>query len=727
MGTFMPHIWTFYLVLLAETDVLGSNICTSRGVSTCKQCLAVHPSCAWCFQEDFGLGADSSSRCDLRDSLLEAGCGAESLEFPTSNLTIEEDRPLTDTASGGAREVTQVQPQRLHLTLRPDDSRRFTVKVRQVEDYPVDLYYLMDLSYSMRDDLASLRYLGNKLAADMAQTTSNLRMGFGAFMDKPISPARLHLPRGGAEPLPRDPEVLSAPVWAVVCEEKIGWRQGSSHLLVFTTDAETHMALDGRVAGLVQPNDGECHLDSSNHYDKSSTLDYPSLALLTEKMSKNNINLIFAVTSPVMPLYQNYSKLIPGTTVGMLSDDSGNVIQLIKEAYAKIRSRVELEVLGLPEELGLSFSASCLPGELSPGVKACSGLKIGDTVSFSVEAKMRGCPQEKRKSFVLKPLGFRDTLRVTVDFECECACQGHAQPSTHDCSQGNGTYQCGICQCHPGRLGPRCECAEGDHSTSERSDCSPARAQQGAPVCGGRGDCLCGQCTCHASPFGKVWGPFCECDNFNCLRFKGQLCSGHGTCDCGACQCDADWTGRTLHMHPAGACGSTCDRCPTCPDACTIKKECVECHHFQRGRLFEEGSCAQMCRDEIKLVDNLILQDLHGRYAANCTYKDEDDCVVRFQYYADASGQSILFIVKESECPKGPDILVLLLSVMGAILLLGLAGLLVWKLLVTVHDRREFVKFEEERSRAKWDTGHNPLYKGATSTFTNVTYRGNAE
>lgn len=30
---------------------LGSNVCTSRGASTCKQCLAVHPSCAWCFQE----------------------------------------------------------------------------------------------------------------------------------------------------------------------------------------------------------------------------------------------------------------------------------------------------------------------------------------------------------------------------------------------------------------------------------------------------------------------------------------------------------------------------------------------------------------------------------------------------------------------------------------------------------------------------------------------------
>lgn len=31
---------------------------------------------------------------------------------------------------------------------------------------------------------------------------------------------------------------------------------------------------------------------------------------------------------------QEYSKLIPGTTVGTLSTDSGNVIQLIEAAYA---------------------------------------------------------------------------------------------------------------------------------------------------------------------------------------------------------------------------------------------------------------------------------------------------------------------------------------------------------------------------------------------------------
>lgn len=31
----------------------------------------------------------------------------------------------------------------------------------------------------------------------------------------------------------------------------------------------------------------------------------------------------------------------------------------------------------------------------------------------------------------------------------------------------------------------------------------------------------------------------------------------------------------------------------------------------------------------------------------NCTYKDENDCVMRFQYYEDSSGKSILYVIEE--------------------------------------------------------------------------------
>lgn len=57
-----------------------------------------------------------------------------------------------------------------------------------------------------------------------------------------------------------------------------------------------------------------------------------------------------------------------------------------------------------------------------------------------------------------------------------------------------------------------------------------------------------------------------------------------------------------------------------------------------------------------------------------------------------------------TECPTGPDIIPIVAGVVAGIVLIGLALLLIWKLLMIIHDRREFAKFEKEKMNAKWDT-----------------------
>lgn len=64
----------------------------------------------------------------------------------------------------------------------------FQVKIQHTEDYPVDLYYLMDLSASMFDDLKKIKDLGSSLSKEMASLTSKFRMGFGSFVEKPTLP-----------------------------------------------------------------------------------------------------------------------------------------------------------------------------------------------------------------------------------------------------------------------------------------------------------------------------------------------------------------------------------------------------------------------------------------------------------------------------------------------------------------------------------------------------------
>lgn len=60
--------------------------------------------------------------------------------------------------------------------------------MQEPEDHPVDIYYLMDLSASMIDDLKMIKDLGSMLSKEMATLTSKFRLGFGSFVEKPVLP-----------------------------------------------------------------------------------------------------------------------------------------------------------------------------------------------------------------------------------------------------------------------------------------------------------------------------------------------------------------------------------------------------------------------------------------------------------------------------------------------------------------------------------------------------------
>jgi len=77
----------------------------------------------------------------------------------------------------------------------------FEVKFRRALGYPIDLYYLMDLSYSMLDDLEKVKKLGGELLRALESTTPSRRIG------EPVStmgPRHSSLLPGRAAGLERD-------------------------------------------------------------------------------------------------------------------------------------------------------------------------------------------------------------------------------------------------------------------------------------------------------------------------------------------------------------------------------------------------------------------------------------------------------------------------------------------------------------------------------------------
>jgi integrin beta 1 len=167
-----------------------------------------------------------------------------------------------------------------------------------------------------------------------------------------------------------------------------------------------------------------------------------------------------------------------------------------------------------------------------------------------------------------------------------------------------------------------------------------------------------------------------------------------GVCECGKCKCNVE--GETRYS------GQYCQICRTCPSRCEELKPCVLCKAFKAGNL-TETECNTTCADfQPEIVETLEVDV--DQEETGCWGYDEQDCKYYFAYYYNMTLNKLqVKVQKARECPPQVYVLGIVLGVIAAVVLIGLALLLVWKLLTTIHDRREFARFEKERMMAKWD------------------------
>lgn len=88
-----------------------------------------------------------------------------------------------------------------------------------------------------------------------------------------------------------------------------------------------------QLAGLIEPNDGQCHLNEAGEYTHSSIFDYPSIPHINLKAKENVINIIFAVTKDQNDIYKILTRHIEGSSSANLDPSSSNIVELIKDEY----------------------------------------------------------------------------------------------------------------------------------------------------------------------------------------------------------------------------------------------------------------------------------------------------------------------------------------------------------------------------------------------------------
>ncbi|XP_031725825.1 integrin beta-2 [Anarrhichthys ocellatus] len=773
--------WLLFLLLL----MTGRNglcqreeACSKSVINSCGDCIKSGPYCVWCQQLNFTkAGEQDAVRCDTQAQLIRRGCKREEIISPKNIQTIVKEDPLS--ASFDQQEPVQLSPQKISLRLRSGLPTTFSVSFKRAKGYPVDLYYLMDLSYSMKDDLENVKKLGQRLFAALKKITEYAQIGFGAFVDKTVLPytntnkEKLLKPcdendqqcqaafgyRHVLRMTAREDEFkskvteqfisgnldspegsLDAMMQAAVCGGKIGWRNSSTRLIVLTTDAGFHMAGDGKLAGILEPNDEQCHMEN-NLYTNSNEMDYPSVGQLAMQLEKNNIQPIFAVTKNVEIVYKQLSKMIPKSEVGVLSSDSKNVVELIESAYNRLSSKVTLTHDNLPDNVRVEYTPKCdhagPPGD-SEGV--CDNVRVGQEISFDVTVTASSCMEDQ--TFTIRPLGIKDTLTVTVSTKCECQCVD-PQDIIHPHCNGKGRVSCGICSCSEGSIGQFCECSIGNKDEPTlRESCQ----RQNGTECEGQGDCVCGRCECHTTERGSSYhGEFCQCDDEHCERFMNKLCGGTGKCTCGKCECYAGYEGSACQCQVSedgchtpnnticygrGTCKCNrceckegyqqprCQTCLGCTDPCQTNLNCIECLGFDSGPFKKNCSVACQSIDHV-MVDQSTIQ------SKKCQQKDSDGCWIKFNldqlFGVDNYKAEIL---KQRDCPEPPSIIAIIGGSIASVALIGILLLMLIKLLLYMKDLKEFRKFENEKKKSKWAEADNPLFQNATTTVTNPTFTG---
>ena len=168
----VPFILTMCILVMVSGSNNGQDNCVVA--STCNECLEAGGSCKWCADTEYD---EVLPRCNRLEILQENRC---------KNIEIEDGQLYKPPTDYGVK--TQVQPKKIRLHLRPGQTQSFTVSVTPSENFPVRLYYLMDMSNTMEDDLENLRRLGSKIVNGLKNLTSNFQLAFGTFVDKTVLP-----------------------------------------------------------------------------------------------------------------------------------------------------------------------------------------------------------------------------------------------------------------------------------------------------------------------------------------------------------------------------------------------------------------------------------------------------------------------------------------------------------------------------------------------------------
>ncbi|XP_063975895.1 integrin beta-nu-like [Diachasmimorpha longicaudata] len=776
-------LFVFFCAGIFEARLLGYPedpllLCAVQ--TSCKSCLESSSSCAWCSEWNFSNSTVGRLRCSSADRLEAFGCPRNSIKLASAGLvSVVTDKKFQDVDKSYAPPV-QLRPQGIKVKLRPHSTETVHIQYRAASNYPLDLYLLMDLTWSMKDDKDTIVSLGQEMAHTLGTFTENVRLGFGSYADKPLMP---YVFPGHEDNPCRSEGSVCAPLYsfkhhltlsddirrfiqqvnashvtgnvdnleggmdgvvqAIVCMKQVGWARHARKLMLIATDGFMHFAGEGKLGGVVQRHDFSCHLDEAGEYSMSKFFDYPSLAEISRLLNRKKINLIFAVTEDRRSEYEQIAGLLKEKArVATLTSNSSNILEIIRQSYHDILTKIVLRD-NSSAPVDLRYYSNCgKVGRKKKITSECDDIQLGKIYNFTIELSLKDCPKDSKlwtQRIVIDDALASEASKTIIDVQLQCGCDCENPNSPH-CN--HGIDECGICKCDHAWSGETCDCDESAW-TENRLLCI---APQESRTCSNRGECTCGSCTCDPGYNGK----YCECTA--CEKINGIECKGRGTCNCGVCNCLEGWagdscqcpTGNELCIAPGSTdiCGNHgyCDcgqcRCNVTSPGDGLLYRGVYCESSASaggsGLCVLYEACVNATIETPEIADKVCHRDGNNSYGTEIidtvdidsdhyciirTVRDNVICTIPYVYYFTRENQVLLKIAPK-DCRTRLSAAVIPSTIFALIVGLGILALLIWRCVTAIKDRKEYARFEEEQKRTVYALSENPLYRPARSFFT---------
>lgn len=107
------------------------------------------------------------------------------IENPPSSAEEIRKEPLN---SGNNKNKIHLVPQYMKLKIRPGVPVSYNVTYQLGKDFPLDVYFLMDFSYTMLTVKKRIRALTQQIHKSLSKISTNVRIGMGSFIDKAAMP-----------------------------------------------------------------------------------------------------------------------------------------------------------------------------------------------------------------------------------------------------------------------------------------------------------------------------------------------------------------------------------------------------------------------------------------------------------------------------------------------------------------------------------------------------------